>query len=88
MAKTSTRTRKRRTNPPSVSEISGAVEVQTAERAGVAETNGGSVAANGSGPASQEIRRRAYELFLARGAVHGHDVADWLRAERELRQGL
>ena len=32
-----------------------------------------------------EIARRAYELFLARGGVHGRDVEDWLTAEQELR---
>jgi hypothetical protein len=31
------------------------------------------------------IRKRAYELFLARGATHGADLADWFRAEQELR---
>ena len=33
----------------------------------------------------ETIRARAYEIFLARGAIHGHDLADWLDAERELR---
>jgi hypothetical protein len=32
----------------------------------------------------QEIRRRAYELYLERGEEPGHDVEDWLQAEREL----
>jgi hypothetical protein len=32
-----------------------------------------------------EIARRAYELYLARGCEHGHDVEDWFQAERELR---
>ena len=32
----------------------------------------------------QEIRRRAYELYLERGAQPGHELEDWLRAEREL----
>ncbi len=32
------------------------------------------------------IARRAYELFCARGHVHGFETADWLQAERELRQ--
>jgi len=32
----------------------------------------------------QEIRRRAYEIYLERGAQHGHELEDWLRAEREL----
>ncbi|HVB82002.1 MAG TPA: DUF2934 domain-containing protein [Candidatus Binataceae bacterium] len=33
----------------------------------------------------ETIRGRAYALFLARGATHGDDLADWLNAERELR---
>ena len=35
-----------------------------------------------------EVARRAYDLFLARGCEHGHDLDDWLRAERELRGTL
>jgi len=31
------------------------------------------------------IRERAYELFLARGATHGADLADWFEAEQDLR---
>ena len=31
-----------------------------------------------------DIARRAYDLYLARGCEHGHDLDDWLRAEREL----
>ena len=31
-----------------------------------------------------QIRGRAYELYLARGAQPGHELEDWLRAEREL----
>ena len=31
-----------------------------------------------------EVAQRAYELFLARGRVDGHDVEDWLEAERQL----
>ena len=31
-----------------------------------------------------DIARRAYELYLTRGCEHGHDVEDWLQAEREL----
>ncbi len=30
------------------------------------------------------VARRAYELFLARGGAEGHDVDDWLEAERQL----
>ena len=32
-----------------------------------------------------EVARRAYYLFLARGCEHGHDLDDWLQAEREVR---
>ncbi len=32
-----------------------------------------------------DIARRAYDLYLARRCEHGHDVDDWLQAERELR---
>jgi hypothetical protein len=35
-------------------------------------------------PSDGEVARRAYELFLARGAHHGFDRQDWLDAEREL----
>ena len=35
--------------------------------------------------AEHDIARRAYDLYLARGCEHGHDVDDWLQAERELR---
>ncbi len=31
-----------------------------------------------------EIARRAYDLYLARGREDGHDLEDWLQAEREL----
>ncbi len=31
-----------------------------------------------------EIARRAYELYLNRGQEDGHDLEDWLRAEREI----
>ena len=31
------------------------------------------------------IRERAYELFEARGGQPGHDLDDWLQAEREVK---
>ena len=36
--------------------------------------------------AGEEIAARAYALYLERGAVDGHDLDDWLDAERELRE--
>ena len=35
-------------------------------------------------PVDDRIARRAYELFIERGAQHGNDLDDWLRAEREV----
>lgn len=36
-------------------------------------------------PTEGEIRQRAYEIYLARGAAAGDPVADWRQAEVELR---
>jgi hypothetical protein len=35
-------------------------------------------------PTHDEIAKRAYELYLARGSEHGHDEQDWAQAESEL----
>ncbi len=35
-------------------------------------------------PLNGRISRRAYDHFVNRGSVHGSDIEDWLRAEREL----
>ena len=32
----------------------------------------------------EEIRNRAYEIYLQRGAQPGCELEDWLQAEREL----
>lgn len=34
----------------------------------------------------QQIRERAYEIYLARGGQEGDEVSDWLTAERELQE--
>ena len=39
----------------------------------------------GSEPSDEDIRKRAYERYLARGANDGADFEDWLAAEQELR---
>ena len=31
-----------------------------------------------------EIRRRAYEIYLERGGLPGQELEDWLQAEREI----
>jgi Protein of unknown function (DUF2934) len=35
----------------------------------------------------EEIRRRAYEIYLERGEQPGSELEDWLQAERELARG-
>jgi hypothetical protein len=35
----------------------------------------------------EEIRRRAYGIYLERGEQPGFDLDDWLQAERELQRG-
>ncbi len=34
----------------------------------------------------EQIAKRAYEIWLARGCEHGHDAEHWVEAERQLRQ--
>jgi hypothetical protein len=35
-------------------------------------------------PVDEQIRLRAYELYMERGAQPNEDLGDWLQAEREL----
>jgi hypothetical protein len=39
-----------------------------------------------SEPTHEEIRWRAYQMYLERGGGDGEDFNDWVRAERELRK--
>lgn len=39
-------------------------------------------------PSEQQIRERAYEIFLRRNGGPGDAHADWVQAERELREEL
>ena len=36
----------------------------------------------------EEIRCRAYEIYLERGEPQGRELDDWLQAERELGRGV
>ena len=38
-----------------------------------------------TGLTDPDIARRAFEIFCERGCEHGHDLDDWLQAEREVR---
>ena len=37
-----------------------------------------------SEPENEEIARRAFDLYLARGQEHGHEMDDWTEAKRQL----
>ena len=54
------------------------------ESTGAFANNGTPDAGSDSEVKIETIRLRAYEFFLARGATHGHDLADWLNAERQV----
>jgi len=38
-------------------------------------------------PSQEDIARRAHEISVARGGEPGHELDDWLQAERELSAG-
>jgi hypothetical protein len=42
----------------------------------------------GNSARTEEIKRRAYEIYLERGKQSGHDVDDWLQAEQELERDV
>ena len=42
----------------------------------------------GSSTREEEIRRRAYEIYLDRGEQPGCELDDWLQAERDLKRGM
>lgn len=35
-------------------------------------------------PTLEEIKERAYEIYVQRGRIDGFDLADWFQAEQEL----
>jgi hypothetical protein len=39
-------------------------------------------------PSQEEIRRRAFEIHIERGGIHGCDLDDWMQAEKELTANL
>jgi len=70
-------TRKTRTTNGTASETKTPPRRKRTSKASIA--NGGSVS-----PTADQIRVRAYELYLERGGGHGNDLDDWFAAEREL----
>ncbi len=53
---------------------------------GVVVTNSVRTVTGRTQPTRREIEQRAYYIYLQRGGRGGDPVADWLRAERELRE--
>jgi len=37
-------------------------------------------------PSENEVRKRAYEIYLARHGGPGNEIDDWLKAEAELKE--
>ena len=54
------------------------LELHASSRQPHAENTSANQAVNHS-----EIRRRAYEIYLERGKLPGHELEDWLQAESE-----
>ncbi len=50
-----------------------------------AELQAGDTSANRA-PSGEEIRLRAYEIYLEQNGLSGDELDDWLRAERELQK--
>ena len=44
-----------------------------------------STSATAGHPTEEQIRRRAYEIYIARGGSGGNPDSDWRQAEQELR---
>ena len=60
-------------------------KAKTNERAATAASRAPKALAQQTSVTNNDVARRAYDLYLARGREDGHDVDDWMQAERELR---
>ena len=60
--------------------------VSTESQASSTQAETGEVSV-GNSARGEEIRRRAYEIYLERGEQPGRELDDWLQAERELKRG-
>ena len=47
-------------------------------------TSSGKQDPRSTGPTEEQIRLRAYELYVERGRAEGQDIEDWFQAEKEL----
>ena len=39
-------------------------------------------------PSLEEIRLRAYEIYVERGRIDGRELEDWLQAEKQLTENI
>jgi len=39
-------------------------------------------------PSLEEIRLRAYEIYIERGRIGGRELEDWLQAEKQLTENI
>jgi hypothetical protein len=78
----------RATGPEKISGVLAAPDASSTESAQrVQQAPGDAIAARPfDDPTDEEIRARAYEMYLERGGHHGLDFDDWVRAERELKR--
>ena len=49
---------------------------------------GGSRTSARKSPLTEDIERRAYDLYISRGGADGNDMDDWLQAERQVLEEL
>lgn len=68
------------TVPPSMTD-----SPSTTEDPAIAIERASEISTPTSSEDTEDIRRQAYELYLARGGVGGDDLSDWLEAERIVR---
>ncbi|RKH36065.1 DUF2934 domain-containing protein [Corallococcus sicarius] len=70
--------------PKSTSERPQAPQAQPAPQAA---SNSATATRSPPAPTNEQIARRAYEIYQARGGTHGSSEQDWFQAERELKLG-
>ena len=61
--------------------------IATAANVSRIQAEGTAEASVRNAPREDEIRRRAYDIYLERGGEPGREVEDWLQAEREAERG-
>jgi hypothetical protein len=59
---------------------------RTSRKSNVLEMPQTDVSHSASEVTPDAIARRAYEIYMNRGGAEGHDIDDWLQAERELQE--